>query len=196
MYIEPALKRDAVLVPDWVARQLQRHQLSLNTVLRLAELRKVCSNEDCLAILDMNNNAATYFGSSIRMGLQTYHWGRDYQSLERLEELRALFPDRCDARLFAAGQEQLSQGAVPCLAPSVTSSTKNACIAFEVKEVESGVDISSVIFVVVYPGFFGGPQSTQLQQALRREYLKQSYAPLPYEEMAKDPVFDQYLMAL
>lgn len=196
MYFEPALKRDAVLVPAWVAKQLQRHQLRLRTVLKLSELRKVCSNEDCLALLDMNTHATTYFGAPIRMGLRNVYWGKDYQSLTRLEELRALYPDRCDKRLYAAGQEQQTQGAPPQVATNPGYLKENACIAFEIKESDSEHDISSVLFVVVHPGFFGGPQSTQLQQALRREYLKQSYATMPFCELAKDPVFDQYLATL
>ena len=196
MYIEPALKRDPILVPAWVAKQLKRHQRPLNTVLQLAKLREVCSNEDCLAILDMNTEPTPYFGAPIPMGLRHNYWGRDWKSLSRLEELRALFPDRCDARLFAAGQEQLCQSAAPLVATGSGSSAENACIAFEVKDSESGVDISSVCFVVVHPGFFGGPQSTQLQQALRREYLKQAYATLPFYALAQDPVFDQFLMAV
>lgn len=59
---------------------------------------------------------------------------------------------------------------------------------------DSGLDASSVLFVIIHPGHFGGSQSTQLQQSLRREYLKQSYVPSSFTEVARDPVFQQYLM--
>jgi hypothetical protein len=189
-------KRDPVLVPHWIIKQLARSKLPLNTVLNLDKLKTVCSQEDLAILLDLNQNPHPIFGVPyIGMGLLRF-WA-DYfpEAFRKVQEVLPLYKGKCDARLYVAAAEQKPDSAPPVAAGGTTPGL-DACTAFDIQEMESGLDTTSVLFVIVYPGYFGGPQSTEVQQQLRRAYLQQSYVFLNFSEIARDSVFMQYLLKL
>ena len=188
-------KRDPVLVPSWVIKQFSRTSLPLKALLDLTQAQTVLSQEDLVVLLDLNENPMFVFGvPSIGMGLRR-HWQRSAaDQLRRLTELRALYQGSLDTRLYAAGPMQHASCS-PASAGDATTDLKDDA-PFKFQSVESELDPFGVEFVIVYPGHVGGPQSTQVKQRLRREYLKQFYDPTAYEVLAKDPVFALYLREL
>ena len=186
-----SLERGPVLVPAWVAKQLSRHGLALSALLKLDTLGTVLSQEDLVLLHELNTNPMLILGVPyIRMGLLEY-WHRFSDALSRVQELSCLYPGQSNARLFAAaGLEQQASG------DSLANPRANGCTPFEVREAEARLDVASVLFVIVQPGHFGGPSTPLLQQALRRELLKQSYASRPFEAVARDPIFARYFAML
>ena len=187
-------KRACVLVPHWIIKQLTRSQLPLNTVLKLDTLKKVCSQEDLAILLDLNQNPRPIMGvPHIGMGLLRF-WS-DYapEAFRKVQEVLPLYQGKCDARLYVSAELQ-KPDCLPMVAAAGSPTDSTACTAFEIQETDSGIDTTGVLLVIIHPGHFGGPQSHEVQQQLRREFLKQSYVFLPFSEIAKDDVFMQYLM--
>lgn len=178
-------KRPPVLVPYWVVRQLERHRLPASTIFDLEKMMTLSSLEDLSIMLALNerpDQAALFYGcvaSEIPQNALTKHWSASYnQQYQKIKQLLSLV-NSVDPRLLYDENT----------APAFES-------GFEIMSIESGLDNTGALMIVVYPGFFGGPQTKQIQQALLREYLKQTYEFVAYHTTAKDPLFAQYLRTL
>lgn len=181
-------KREPVLVPYWIIKQLQRNSLPFNTVLKLPKLLEVCSQEDIAVMLKLNLDAAPVFGAPVFCpGLSNYWANNSLNAYNRIQDVLPLYEGRLEARLF---------GSHDASTPPVENIDDLADKAFEVFEVDSGIDTTGVILIVIHPGYFGGENSQQAQKQVARAYLKQSYVFCGYHDVAKDPVFAQYVRNL
>ena len=180
-------KHEPVLVPHWVYRHIQRAELPLNTVLNLQKLKAYCSQEDLASILLLNRSAGKVFGNSphIRMELERYWKTFSASDFVRIADVEQLYADSFEHRMFHGDQAT----AASCAQPPETG--------FHIQSVESGLDTKGVMLVVIHPGCFQqGPGGDENRAKLVREYLKQSYVFCSYDEVAKDPVYAQYLCNL
>lgn len=182
-------KREPVLVPYWIIKQLQRNSLPLNTVLKLPKLLEVCSQEDIVTMFKLNLDASQIFGTSMScLGLANYWSNYSYDAYHRIQDTLGLYAGKLEPRLFGSNIDPSK--------PPVESDDDLAGKAFDIYEVDSGLNTTGVILIVIHPGYFGGENSLQAQQQVARAYLKQSYVFCGYEQLARDPVFAQYVRTL
>ena len=178
-------KRYPILVPYWIAKQINRNNLSYNIIFDLAKLSTICSKED-LAImlcLNFNPNTSSHFLGTAALATNLYGvWGKKVNDTKKLRELEPLVISKIMERLSAiSGNNTLS------------SEYPNP---FEIRSIDSDVDDDHALMIIIYPGHFGGPTTRQIQKNLVREYLKQSYVFSEYDAVAKDPLFLQYVRSL
>lgn len=191
MSFENQRKRLPVLVPYWVLKQLERNKLPLSTIFNLKEMLKISSMNDLAIMLSMNAVSKVnkvFFGEQSQEGLSKYwacHSQDQYNKLVQLIPLvvseTAPVTENFDDRLFASNNN---------VGDNIF---KNP---FEIKYTTNSFDVNDLMLIVIYPGYFGGPNTEEIQKQLVREYLKQSYAFVDYSTVAKDPVFAGYLRSV
>ena len=175
-------QRFPILVPYWVLKQLERNKLPFNTVLNLEKMLTISSREDLAIMLVMNTDpsaSVSFFGAIPAEGLSHY-WADYYNDqYKKVQEVSVLYRGKLDERLIA-----------PPTPNDVVPEYPNP---FEIKPVDSEQDAAGALLVIVYPGYFGGPKSREIQKQLVREYLKLSYVFIDYDTVARDPLFQQYM---
>lgn len=191
MSFENQRKRLPVLVPYWVLKQLERNKLPLSTIFNLKEMLKISSMNDLAIMLSMNTVSKVnkvFFGEQSQEGLSQYWSGYFYNENYKLVQLLPLVvsetapvTENFDDRLFASNNN---------VGDNIF---KNP---FEIKYTTNSFDVNDLMLIVIYPGYFGGPNTEEIQKQLVREYLKQSYAFVDYSTVAKDPVFAGYLRSV
>jgi hypothetical protein len=173
----PILPKRVFLIPYWLKNILQRQHLPLTTVLDLAQLKAVTSNEDLVLTLELNANTTPVYGMQYKNGAVETSWlktNEDHHAYNQLTQLKFLHTEGLQERLFNA---QTLQEEYP--------------------EPYSILDLNESIFLVtIYPGYFGGPQAAEHQDSLVRALLKLFYAYSSYDEMARNPLFQAYLAKL
>lgn len=185
----PHQKREPVFVPYWVMKQVRRNDLRANVILDLKKLKEVCSIED-IALTYLLNNSLKY-GSCltgveyISNELNAYWSEFSLAQLTSIQDVLSLYDGRLEERLFASNGEA-----------AVSAGAELAGKAFEVFEMESGLDTNGVIFLVINSGYFGGAPAVEARKQLVRAYLKQSYVFCDYDDVAKDKLFAQYIRDL
>ena len=172
----------SVLVPYWVAKQLERNKLPLKTVYELDKLMEVTSVEDLAIMFAMNTDpeiTAKFYGTHYAGNLD-WLWSDKYATqLSKVVEIVPLTASKVDSRIFAVSESDAPDPQYPN--------------PFEIKMVDAPGGVSKTFLIIVYPRHFGGPKSREYQKMLVREYLRQSYAFIDYDAVARDPLFKQYL---
>lgn len=172
-----------VATPNWIALQLQRAGVSMETLLDLPALLKVCSLEDAAVLLNMNTDESLVNqvygpGTFPGMGLAEY-WGEHFpQELDKVIKVRELYLKVPEERLF--------------LTPSEGASGEKPKVAF--------LDARSVrwaaIAIILKPGQLGGHTQREVQQSIVREYIRQLYVFTDFAQLAGDALFGRYLKSL
>lgn len=167
-----------IFIPYWIKLVLERNSLPLTTVMELVQLKKVTSTEDLVLTQLLNKELITVTGivNCLESVLYSY-WLNDNESAllyEQLTALQVLHADGLESRLYNENT----------LDPRYDK-------PYEI------LDISSEVFlVVIYPGYFGGPQAKEHQKSLVSDYLKQWYGYNNYDTIARSQFFEQYIKQL
>ncbi len=178
-------KRYPILVPYWIAKQINRNKLSYNVIFDLAKLSTICSSEDLATMLCLNTDSAN---RSIFLGTSDYSsnlygiWDRVGVDVNKLRHLAPLVDSKIKERL--------------CVDVVNNTLSSEYPKPFEIRSIDSDVGDDHALMIIIYPGHFGGSSTRQIQKQLVREYLKQSYVFSEYEAVAKDPLFLQYVRSL
>ena len=179
-------KRLRILVPEWIVNQLKRNSLPLKTVLDLEKMLTISSAEDLSIMLSMNADdkyTKRFFGCAVQCDLYGY-WDTHYnRQCKALLELRALYQDVVDQRLFSVDTD-------------AEYPLKEDPDAFKITPIEGNTHTSGGFVITIYPNHFGQVNAADIQNQLVREYLKQSYVFSDYDKMSNDVLFDQYVSTL
>lgn len=173
----PLSAKKVFLIPYWLENTLTRHQLPLSASLSLAKLKEVTSDEDLVLTLLLNSNTVPVFGIERYSSLPAQAWCAQADQVTPCERLLALLP------LHLGGLQDR-------LFSEQTLSARYAA-PFNIQDIGDDTFV-----VVIYPGYFGGPNATQHQNELVTALLKLFYGYSNYEVMARDPLFQQYLSRL
>lgn len=166
------------LIPYWLKNTMLRNQLPLTTLLSLSKLKEVTSDEDLVLTLLLNEaSSAAVYGAPRNTGDLHALWTTTDGDLARYIKLQDLAPVHAQGLQDRLFNEQTLDAQYP--------------------EPFTVQDLSQDTFlVVIYPGFFGGPQGPEHCNELVTTLLKLSYGYSNYEVMARDPLFQQYLSRL
>lgn len=166
-----------VLVPYWITKQLERHNLPHNSVFNLEKLSSICSPEDLAIMLILNKDpqiASEFFGSKPDLMLYDY-WNNNYNTLcKKLVDTLPIHTNPLARLLSEAHIDRFPN-------------------AFDIKYIQAEVGLQSALLISIYPGHFGGPTAYEEQTKLTKEYLTQLYVFIDYDAVARDPLFMQYL---
>lgn len=171
-------QKKVFLIPYWLKNILLRNQLPLATLLSLSKLKEVTSDEDLILTLILNEaGSASVYGAERAAGDANTLWTTTPEDSELFFALQTLVPLHATGLQDRLFNEQTLDAQYP--------------EPFTVQELNQ-----DTFLVVIYPGFFGGPQGPEHSNELVTALLKLSYGYGNYEVMARDPLFQQYLSRL
>jgi hypothetical protein len=139
----------------------------------LSKLKTITSTEDLVLTIALNQNTIPVYGIEKPATSLFKSWSKNPE-YEKLLELLPIYERGLELRLFNA-----------------QALDENYLEAFQIKDVDA-----DNILVTVYPGYFGLPQSLDLQRDLVSKLLKLLYGYSNYDVMARDVLFEQYLKRL
>ncbi len=178
-------KRYPILVPYWIAKQINRNKLSYDVIFDLAKLSTVCSKEDLATMLCLNTNLKH---SRLFVGPAEFYsslygvWDTVGSDANKLFDLAPLVDSKIKERL--------------CIEQGNNTLSSEYPNPFEIRSINSAIGDDHALMIIIYPGHFGGFSTRQIQKQLVREYLKQSYVFSEYDAVAKDPLYLQYVRSL
>jgi hypothetical protein len=170
-------EKQVFLIPYWIKNILERHKLTLATVLDLVKLRSITSAEDLALTKQLNLQNTAVFGVNNPEQAMSAHWLKTPESAyiySQLEQLTDLYADGLEERLF--NEKNLNS---------------NYSKAFEIQDIDY-----DTFLITVYPGYFGSPKAAEYQNQLVHAYLKLWYGYSNYDVMARVPLFKRYLSQL
>ena len=184
--LEQHRKRHPILVPYWIAKQINRNNLPYNIVFDLVKLSTICSKEDLAIMLCLNINpiySSQFLGTAeFASGIYGF-WDRFINNdTKKLRDLEPLVEYKIIERLYSDSVNNVLSSEYPN--------------PFEIKSIDSVVGDDHALMIIIYPGHFGGSSTRQIQKQLVREYLKQSYVFSEYDAVARDPLYLQYVRSL
>ena len=178
-------KRYPILVPYWIAKQINRYNLSYNIIFDLVKLSNICSKEDLAIMLCLNINpiySSQFLGTTALASSICGIWDTVGSDIKKLLELEPLIESRIMERLSVDSGNNIPSSEYPN--------------PFEIRSIDSEVGDDHALMIIIYPGHFGGSSTRQIQKQLVREYLKQSYVFSEYDAVARDPLYLQYVRSL
>jgi hypothetical protein len=169
-------RKSVLFIPHWIREILERNNLPLGTVLSLNTLSGVLSGEDIACIIELNEQAAVYFGFDTNdvCGLHN-NWLRQSESsavflsampLTKIIDLKARLLD-----------EGLRSEKYP--------------LPFSVVDVGS-----DTLVVIIFPGHFSRESGRVNQKLLTRDLLKLFYAYEGFDQMAQRNLFSKFVADL
>ena len=178
-------KRHPIIVPYWIAKQIDRNKLAYNVIFDLAKLSTISSNEDLAMLFAINNSMdlqCKLFGAVANTSLYGVWDSTNRELTRKIKEIVPLIEEQISHRLFVGDVNNTLSSEYPK--------------PFEIRSIDSVVGDDHALMIIIYPGHFGGSSTRQIQKQLVREYLKQSYVFSNYENVAKDRLFLQYVRSL
>lgn len=178
-------KNCCVLIPYWIANQVQRNGWSMDTVTNLEALLKICSVEDVAGMLVINTNlSGAFVGGTIsdsNYGNITVVWGNTYPDLYKRIATYALAVTEAGivARLTDTGGAAVSE---------ITD--------LEFHHLAIKGEIAAGLGFVLPKGIWFGENHRARVDALSKQYLKKSFGFSKFDQLATDGVFKTYLDAL
>jgi len=172
------VEKNVFLIPYWIVNTVVRNHLTLNTALDLEKLTSITSAEDLALTSLLNEHSGPVFGGSMYSPVLYASWYKDERSWNKfytqIKPLEPLVANDLNDRLFnpAAREDRYP-------------------VPFEIKDIDP-----KTFLVIIYPGYFGSPESKQYQYQLIRELLKLFYVYEGYDDMARRQIFEYYLNQL
>ena len=185
MSSEQRKKNFCVLIPYWIANQVQRNNWSMDTITDLEALMKVCSVEDVASMLVINTNlSAAFIGNTLgdsNYGNISTVWSNTYPDLYKRIATYALAVTEAGvmARLTTSGSP----------------------IGSEIKDLEFHhlaikAEVAAGLGYVLPKNDWFGEDHKERVDALAKQYVKQSYAFSKFDEIARDNVFRTFIDSL
>lgn len=172
------VEKNVFLVPYWIVNTVERNSLTLNTILDLEKLTSITSAEDLALTSLLNEHSEKIFGVSSYSPSLYSNWYKDQVSWNKfstqIKPLEQIVFNDLEVRLF---NESARNDRYP--------------LPFEIKDVDS-----NTFLVIIYPGFFGGPDYKQHQFNIIKELLKLFYVYEGYDDMARRQIFEYYINQL
>ena len=185
MSVQSRKKNCCVLIPYWIANQVQRNGLGMGTIMDLEALLRICSVEDVAAMAVINTSlSAAFVGNTIgdtNYGNITVVWGNTYPDLWK--------------RISTYAVAVTESGVMARLTDTGSSG------AAEVSDLEfhhlpiAGQIAAGLGFVLPKNVWFGEAHAARVS-ALAKQYIKKSFGFSKYDEVAKDNVFKTYIGSL
>ncbi len=170
-------EKEVFVIPFWVKNILDRNKLPLDTVFDVIKLRSITSAEDLVLTALLNQNTVPLFGVQKHLYSIDVRWNKSAEAsaeYSQLMNLRSVHEQGLEERLF-----------------NEKNVDANYPKPFDILDI--GQD---TFLIVIYPGYFGGPDAHKHQRSLVSSYLKQWYGYSNYDSMAQDVLFEHYLKQL
>ena len=177
-------KNCLVLIPYWIANQVKRNGLSMDVVMDLDKLLKICSLEDVAAMAAINTTHSAQFVysqlSDTNLGNITTVWSNQYpdQYRKTMMHLIAVNENGILARLKNATGK-----------PSTITE-------FEYHHLAVKDNLAGGLGYVLPQGIWMGSDNEKLATILVKQYVKQSFGFSKFDQIAKDGVFKTYLKSI
>lgn len=172
------VEKNVFLVPYWIVNTIERNRLTLNSILDLEKLTSITSAEDLALTSLLNERSDRIFGTSSYSPSLYSNWYKDSVSWNKfntqIKPLEQIVQSDLETRLF-----------------NLTSYNEKYPIPFEIKDIDA-----NTFLVIIYPGYFGGPDYQKHQFNITKELLKLFYVYEGYDDMARRQVFEYYLNQL
>lgn len=172
---QQAILHKPVLVPYSVLTVLDRHGISLAKATEVGELAKLVSLEELAQWKLLNTQVSSkVWGDDFVPCFFDEHWGRDAPLYEQIDSVLALQEPALQERLF-------NPDGIEARFP---------------KPYAINQALDDTIFVIVYPGHFGGEQAAVYRQQLVREVVRLMASHQGFGALAKTSLFKRYLKDL
>jgi hypothetical protein len=180
-------KKEVILIPYWIQVILARNQLPLSTCLDIEKIKPLISLNDLITFVSIQN--PKYF--ELVLGAKNYMSDIISIWVEKSTKTNTAIRSFCYNTLVPISSDGTFNSELVTrlfTEESKDTSFKEPFIIYDLAP--------DVCGVVIYPGFFTQVSNKQLQKKVIESILEVLYVYMSFSEVAKTPLFKQYLEVL
>lgn len=178
-----------IFIPYWIRIMLDRNKLPLKSIFNLVELSKCLTTEDLACLYYVNEKSYLFTSLDHRTNADIIYQSITYST----NEMRDIVVNKISPLL------PLVEPIIKDRLLSDSCREINYPNAYEINDLDND-NVSFLenefVLVTIYPGYFGGVDSTITKINLIKDLMRLFYARRGYDNMANNQLFETYLNTL